>query len=76
MAFRYYTVRSAKNLFINGSVRNLFDGDVEVVAQGEPGNIKRFEAFLRAGPPSAVVDRVIKEELDYNEVFSDFEIIY
>ena len=76
VAFRYYTVRYAQNLRIKGTVRNLFNGDVEVYAQGEPENIKRFEAFLHSGPPAAVVDGVIKEELDSNEVFPGFEIIY
>jgi len=76
VAFRYYTVKSAQNLRIKGTVKNLFNGDVEVYAQGDPENIRRFEAFLRAGPPSAIVDRVIKEELDSNEVFPGFEIIY
>lgn len=69
-------VRYAQNLRIKGTVKNLFNGDVEVYAQGDPENIRRFEAFLRAGPPSAIVDRVIKEELDSNEVFPGFEIIY
>jgi acylphosphatase len=76
VAFRYYTVRNAQNLFIKGTVSNLFNGDVEVYAQGDPENIRRFEAFLHAGPPSAIVDRVIKEELYSDEVFPGFEIIY
>lgn len=76
VAFRYYTVRYAQNLSIKGTVKNLFNGDVEVYAQGEPENIKRFETFLHSGPPAAVVDGVIKDELDFSEVFPGFAIIY
>jgi hypothetical protein len=39
-------------------------------------NIAMFEAFLHAGPPAAVEDRVIKEEQDSDEVFPGFEIIF
>ncbi len=76
MAFRYYTVRNAHHLLIKGTVKNLFNGDVEVYAQGDPENIKRFETFLHSGPPSAAVDRVIKEELNTDKLFRGFDIIY
>ena len=76
VAFRYYTVRNAQNFGIKGTVKNLFNGDVEVVARGEPENLKHFEAFLRTGPPAAAVDRVIKEEVDIIEIFTGFEIIF
>ena len=76
VAFRYYTVKYAQNLSIRGSVKNLFNGDVEVVAQGDPENLRRFEAFLQSGPPSAIVDRVLKEELDSDEFFTGFRINY
>jgi acylphosphatase len=76
VAFRYYTVRIAQNLSIKGTVKNLSNGDVEVYAQGETENIRRFEAFLHSGPPAAVVDGVTREELDSNEGFPGFEIIY
>ena len=76
MAFRYYTVRFAHNLSVKGTVKNLYNGDVEVYAQGDPESIRRFEAFLESGPPSAVVERVDKEEFNNNEVFTGFEIIF
>ena len=76
VAFRYYTSRYAQNFSIKGTVKNLFNGDVEIYAQGDPENIRRFEAFLHAGPPAANVDQVTKEELDSNEFFPGFEIIF
>jgi acylphosphatase len=76
VAFRYYTVKYAQNLSIRGWVKNLFNGDVEVLAQGEPENLRGFEVFLQTGPPSAIVDRVDKEEVDTEEIFPGFQINY
>jgi acylphosphatase len=75
VAFRYYTVKSAYKNRVCGTVQNLYNGDVEVYAQGEEENIRRFEAFLNSGPPAANVEQVIKQELNHNEFFTGFEII-
>jgi acylphosphatase len=39
-------------------VRNLPDGSVEAVLEGEPGPVEALSAFCRTGPPAARVDRV------------------
>ena len=56
--FRDSTRREAERLRIAGSASNLPDGTVEVVAEGEADAVDRLEAFVRAGPGHAVVDRV------------------
>ena len=56
--FRDSTRREAARLGVAGSARNLPDGTVEVVAEGEPGSVDRLEAFVRGGPGHAEVDRV------------------
>ena len=76
VSFRYYTLRSAREHLISGTVKNLYNGDVDVYAQGDEENIKRFESFLHAGPPSAVVKKVIKEELETTDKYYGFEIIF
>jgi acylphosphatase len=76
VAFRYYTAKNAGRFSIKGTVKNLYNGDVEVVAQGDPENIKNFEIFLRSGPAAAVVDQLIKEKIFIDEVYTGFEIIY
>jgi acylphosphatase len=60
--FRYYTQRTANQLGVTGTVKNLYNGDVEVYAQGEGEAIKKFEAFLNRGPHPARVKKVIREE--------------
>ena len=56
----------AERLGLTGSVRNLPDGRVEVVAEGEPTAVAALEAWCATGPPRAVVVRVegIDEEPD------------
>lgn len=76
VAFRYYTIKYAHSFLIRGTVKNLYSGDVEVYAQGDEEDIRRFEAFLQSGPPAAQVTRLVKEELELEEVFPEFEIIY
>ena len=56
--FRDSTRREAERLGVAGSARNLPDGTVEVVAEGEADAVDRLEAFVRAGPGHAEVDRV------------------
>lgn len=57
VGFRYFARDAARREGIEGSVQNLDDGRVEVVASGEPDAMMRFERALRAGPAGArVVD--------------------
>ena len=74
VAFRFYTIREAEKWGISGTVRNLFNGDVEVYAQGDDPAIAQFESFLHIGPRSAVVEKVEREILDNQEIFRGFDI--
>ena len=56
--FRDSTRREAERLGVAGGARNLPDGTVEVVAEGEADAVDRLEAFVRAGPGHAEVDGV------------------
>lgn len=56
--FRYYTTRAAQRLGLTGWVANRWDDTVEAVAEGSQEALNEFHAFLRQGPPSALVQRV------------------
>jgi len=58
VGFRWWTRRTADHLGIAGSVRNLPDGSVEVVAAGPVDALREFETRLHAGPRSASVRRI------------------
>ena len=58
VGFRFFAQRAAARENIHGWVRNLPDGRVEAVAEGDADSLQRFEAALRQGPSRARVDRI------------------
>jgi acylphosphatase len=74
VAFRIYTQRQARLLGLNGYVRNLASGDVEIVAQGESGAVDRLIAWARRGPPAARVDDVRVEYRKPTVDYGGFDI--
>lgn len=63
VGFRYSVVNHvlANNLPIVGHVRNLPDGSVKVVAQGDIESLKDLHRFCTKGPPRAEVREVVEE---------------
>ena len=48
---------------VGGWARNMPDGSVEAVLEGEPEAVERVVRFLHTGPPHAEVERVeVREE--------------
>jgi acylphosphatase len=56
VAYRYFAQKWAGTLFLSGWVRNLADGRVEVLAEGEKEALERYAERLRDGPRLALVD--------------------
>jgi acylphosphatase len=56
--FRASTRDEARKLGINGWVRNLPNGDVEALFEGDKSNVTRMLAWCYKGPPYAVVYKV------------------
>lgn len=74
--FRSETRREAMRQGVKGWVRNLRDGRVEAVFEGEEEAVKALVDFCREGSPSArVTDLDVKWE-DYTGEFRDFRIKY
>lgn len=63
VGYRAATVERATALRLDGSVRNLVDGRVEVVVAGAPDAVEALIAWLWTGPPEAVVTGVVLEDL-------------
>jgi acylphosphatase len=55
VGFRDATARTARQLGVQGWVRNRADGTVEVLAEGGAEALAQLEAFLRTGPRFAEV---------------------
>ncbi|MCY3624373.1 MAG: acylphosphatase [Gammaproteobacteria bacterium] len=58
VGFRYSTAIEADSLGLNGWVRNLPDGRVEVVAEGPQAAVERLIEWCRRGPRYAWVRNV------------------
>ncbi len=58
VGYRYYAARAAQALGVSGFARNLPDGSVEVLAEGDEAALGALEARLREGPSFARVENV------------------
>ncbi|MGO9482772.1 MAG: acylphosphatase [Candidatus Kryptoniota bacterium] len=55
VGYRFFAIRKAGTYGLKGFVKNLIDGGVEVVAEGEEGLVEELIKELRRGPISAHV---------------------
>ncbi|MCI0413818.1 acylphosphatase [bacterium] len=77
VGFRYFVLRQAQRLpQIKGFVRNLYDGRVEVYAEGEEQQLKELESVLRNGPRGSTVDRIEMHEETPAGQYKDFRITF
>lgn len=74
VAFREYTRRQANTLGLTGWVRNLPDGRVETVIQGDPNALQAMQTWLHTGSPYSDVTSLAVEELEHSDEFDDFSI--
>lgn len=61
---------------VNGWVRNLKDGRVEAILEGDEMNVSEVIEWCHAGPPNAKVDDVKVEYEQYTGEFSNFSVHY
>lgn len=69
VCFRYYTRQEAVKLGLSGWVRNLSDGRVEVLAEGEEDLLRMLLDFCKHGPSHAHVSHM---EYDFSESSGNF----
>jgi acylphosphatase len=74
--FRDFVTRKARRLGIAGWVRNISDGTVEIVAQGERSALERLLTKVHRGPLLARVDAVQAEYRAPGEALGEFQIRY
>ncbi len=74
--FRYETRQHARRVGVTGWVRNLPDGRVEAVFEGEKEAVDYMIEFCRRGPPAARVEKVEVIWEPYKGEFDSFTIRY
>lgn len=72
--YRQSTLETANALGIRGWVRNLPNGDVEILAEGETEAINSLIEWCKKGPPLAIVKDIEIVELSYIGNLPDFHI--
>ncbi|MGE4537995.1 MAG: acylphosphatase [Desulfovibrio sp.] len=72
--FRAWVFDQAKSLGLTGWVRNLRDGQVEILAQGETPALDALKQRLPGGSPLSRVQSVAAEMIDYEKAYDAFEI--
>jgi acylphosphatase len=74
--FRAETQSQALRLRLKGWVRNMSDGKVQIVMEGEEDDVKTMIAWCHKGPRLARVENVDYHEEPFQDSFDDFEIAY
>jgi acylphosphatase len=74
--FRGETVKFAERLGVCGWVRNLSDGRVEALFEGDKEQVEKAVDFCRQGPPGAHVLNLDVKWEDWKGEFLDFKIKY
>jgi acylphosphatase len=74
--FRQNTKRQAQKFGVTGWVKNLEDGRVEVIIEGEETAVKALIEFCSAGPKGASVTNLAAEWETFKDEFQGFEVTY
>jgi acylphosphatase len=64
VGFRWFAHDAAAREGVHGWVRNLADGTVEAVLEGDRDAVARVEAHLQRGPSSARIEQIEVEDLE------------
>ena len=74
VGFRYFVYRRAIELGISGFTKNLYDGNVEVIAEGFKNSVDELHKFLKVGPSHSHVEYIEVEYSEFSDEYKGFEI--
>ena len=74
--YRGFTQEQAVSLGLTGWARNLPDGRVEVLVEGEEAQVKKLIQALKQGPPLSRVDKAAVDWQEYQGHYEDFRITW
>jgi acylphosphatase len=75
VSYRASARAEALRLQLTGWVRNLPNGDVEAVAEGERSRVEQFITWCRRGPDEAQVESVTQENAPATGEYSTFAVV-
>ena len=75
VGFRYTACRAASGFDVTGTVRNLADGRVECVVEGEAAQVEAFVADL-TGRMGGFIHKQTQTEAPYSGQYASFGVRY
>ena len=76
VGFRYFVMREARRLNLNGYVKNLYTGEALTVVEGEKASVEEMINKLRVGPIHASVRNCKVDWQEPKNEFTDFEVAF
>jgi acylphosphatase len=74
VGYRYFAQGAADRLGVNGFVRNLPNGDVEIQAEADSRTLGQFRQELEDGPRMARVTEIIESDIPVSGGYTSFFI--
>lgn len=74
VGFRYFVLETAQQLQLTGWVRNLVNGNVELVAEGNRTDLDKLFSAVQSGSPGSMVTIVVSDWLPAQNTFTLFSI--
>jgi len=74
VGYRFFALRAAARHQVLGTVRNLEDGRVEVIAEGEREAMDEFKKDLATGPSMAKIIEIDETDLQVTGLYRDFRV--
>ena len=74
--FRAGTKEKARELAVTGWVKNLSDGRIEAIFEGEREKVEEMVKWAKKGPPGATVNHLDVVWEEHRGEFTNFEIKY
>ncbi len=75
VGFRYHTSHQGLKLGLTGYAKNLNNGDVEVIACGSNERVDEFYEWLKIGPRTASVEKIVRTTSTTDKSYRGFEIL-
>ncbi len=74
VGFRYFTLTQAVLYGLSGYVKNLHNGDVKIIVQGDQTLISEFKSKIKEGPRMSIVENVNETLIEHSADYGSFEI--
>jgi len=76
IGFRHFAYRKSQECGVQGYVRNMRDGRVQVYAEGDQSCMDRFLTLLRRGPVGARVRGFHVDQMSFTGNYKEFTVLF